>query len=345
MRKLKYLLILIGACACFIAIDNVYAMQTRSSNISQVGTAEQIIFADNTPLFSEPFLTHQASYGYYLFSTLTSTYTSSYGYSFIASLTWTVPGSVLYGLDSIGYTVGYNNGYVNNMQFGISSDDYNPGWLSCASISDPSLSGDGVVFSAFTCNYDKKSISADKTYTLHFRFSTASKYMENNQVNLPRSMFLLSDYVQFFTDGDNAIVESIQENTEALNKQTQATEEQTETIKDSDTSGAESSANDFFGSFDSDDKTGLSDVITMPLNTIKNMTSSVCKPLSFPLPFVNKNMELPCMTSVYSKFGSILTIYQTITFGMIAYWVVVNIFATVRNFKDPDSDQIEVMSL
>lgn len=226
MKKgIKYVFILIVSCACFIAIDNVYAMQTRSSNISQVGTAEQIIFADNTPLFSEPFLTHQASYGYYLFSTLTSTYTSSYGYSFIASLTWTVPGSVLYGLDSIGYTVGYNNGYVNNMQFGISSDDYNPGWLSCASISDPSLSGDGVVFSAFTCNYDKKSISADKTYTLHFRFSTASKYMENNQVNLPRSMFLLSDYVQFFTDGDNAIVESIQENTEALNKQTESIDE------------------------------------------------------------------------------------------------------------------------
>lgn len=121
--------------------------------------------------------------------------------------------------------------------------------------------------------------------------------------------------------------------------------DQTDTIKDPDTSGAGDTAGDFFGSFEDNDHGGLSGVVTAPLETVKSITSATCSPLTFPLPFVNKNMSLPCMSEVYGHFGPVLSIYQTITFGMIAYWVVVNILATIRKFKDPESDQIEVMSL
>lgn len=101
----------------------------------------------------------------------------------------------------------------------------------------------------------------------------------------------------------------------------------------------------FFDDFDDGGDYGLSDIIIMPLNTIKNITNSTCTPLKFPLPFVNQEMELPCMTDIYSQFGPILAIYQTITFGMIAYWVCVNLYGMVRNFKNPDSDEIEVVDL
>lgn len=84
----------------------------------------------------------------------------------------------------------------------------------------------------------------------------------------------------------------------------------------------------------------------MPLTFIEKITTSQCTPLTFPLPFVNKNVELPCMMSIYqTHFSQILKVYQTITFGIVAYWVCINLFRSVRNFKDPTKDEVEVFDL
>lgn len=148
--------------------------------------------------------------------------------------------------------------------------------------------------------------------------------------------FFINKNIYFGSDNDE-VINAIDKNTDAINGIT-------DSINNSDTSGASSSSSSFFEGFEDNDY-GLSDIITMPLSMIKNITSATCTPLSFPLPFVNKNATLPCMTEVYSQFGPVLSIYQTITFGMIAYWVCVNIFATVKSFKDPDRDEIEVVDL
>lgn len=106
-----------------------------------------------------------------------------------------------------------------------------------------------------------------------------------------------------------------------------------------------SSANSFFDNYKDNDY-GLSSVITAPLQFIQNLNSNVCNELSVPLPYVNKNLKLPCMSSIYSNyFGSFFTMYQAITTGFIAYWVAVRIFALVKGFKDPEDDKIEVMDL
>lgn len=146
-------------------------------------------------------------------------------------------------------------------------------------------------------------------------------------------------------DSSNDIVGAIHEQT----KQQQETNKQlgdlNNNITSTDTSGASGSANEFFSGFESDDF-GLSSIITAPLNLIKSITSSTCTPIGFTAPFVNQQVTLPCMSSIYKEhFGSFLTIYQTITFGMIAYWVSVKIFFMVKGFKDPDSDRIEVLDL
>lgn len=105
------------------------------------------------------------------------------------------------------------------------------------------------------------------------------------------------------------------------------------------------SGNDFFDSFKDEDY-GFSDIVKMPLTFINNITSTTCTPLTFPLPFVDTNVELPCMMPIYKKhFGNILTVYQTITFGMVAYWVCINLFKMVKNFKNPDNDEVEVLDL
>lgn len=116
-------------------------------------------------------------------------------------------------------------------------------------------------------------------------------------------------------------------------------------INNSDSSGATGDADNFFSNFQTD-TFGLTSIITAPLNLISSLTSKTCSNLVLPLPYVNKNLTLPCLSTIYSQFfGDFLTIYQTITFGIVAYWVCVRIFNLVKDFKNPDHDEIEVMDL
>jgi hypothetical protein len=116
-------------------------------------------------------------------------------------------------------------------------------------------------------------------------------------------------------------------------------------ITNSDSSGAAGDAGSFFSGFQTNTH-GLTGIITAPLNLIQSITNQSCSPVSIPLPFVNKNLELPCMSTIYQQtFGGFLTLYQTITTGVISYWVVVRIFALVKDFKNPEHDEIEVMEL
>ncbi len=142
-----------------------------------------------------------------------------------------------------------------------------------------------------------------------------------------------------------ATSESIEEVQENINKVQQEITDLNDSINNSDSSGASDSAGGFFEDFTTD-TFGLTAVITAPLNFIKSLTSSSCTPLNIPLPFVDTNLTLPCMSTIYNQyFGGFYTLYQTITTGLIAYWVCVRIFNLVKDFKNPDHDEIEVMDL
>lgn len=148
---------------------------------------------------------------------------------------------------------------------------------------------------------------------------------------------------------DSSINQQIKENTEKqLEEQKKQLEEQkktNETLKDDNTQGAQDSAGGFFNDFTTDTH-GLTAIITAPLSLISKITSSSCSPLVLPLPYVDKDLTLPCMGNIYSSyFGSFLSIYQVITFGVVSYWVCVRIFNLVKDFKNPDHDEIEVLDL
>lgn len=148
---------------------------------------------------------------------------------------------------------------------------------------------------------------------------------------------------------DSSINQQIKENTEKqLEEQKKQLEEQkktNETLKDDNIDKAQDSAGGFFNDFTTD-LHGLTSVITAPLSLISSISSSSCSPLVIPLPYVDKDLTLPCMGAIYSNyFGSFLSIYQMITFGIVAYWVLVRIFNLVKDFKNPDHDEIEVLDL
>jgi len=127
----------------------------------------------------------------------------------------------------------------------------------------------------------------------------------------------------------------------ATNKNTEAVNNMNSTISNSnvDVDGS------FFSGFDNETH-GLTSIITAPLQLIGSITSSTCSPLGLPIPFVNQTAYLPCMGDIYiAYFGSFFTLYQTITFGIVSYWVCVQLMAMVKGFKDPDSDKVEVLDL
>lgn len=140
-------------------------------------------------------------------------------------------------------------------------------------------------------------------------------------------------------------LEEQQKTNEKLDEANKNLKETNDTLKDDKTDEAKDKAGGFFNDFESDDF-GLSDIITMPLTFIEGLSNGTCNSLNLPVPFVNQTIVLPCMTEIYEEyFGSFLTIYQLITTGFISYWVCVNIFRMVQNFKNPEKDEIEVMEL
>lgn len=147
----------------------------------------------------------------------------------------------------------------------------------------------------------------------------------------------------------NTKIDSVDQALEEVKKaQTEQTNEQkktNQTLTDDNTQGAQDSAGGFFNDFTTDTH-GLTAIITAPLSLISKITSASCSPLVIPLPYVDKDLTLPCMGTIYSNyFGSFLSIYQMITFGIVAYWVCVRIFNLVKDFKNPDHDEVEVLDL
>ena len=141
----------------------------------------------------------------------------------------------------------------------------------------------------------------------------------------------------------------IKQEISGMQEKQQQTNDKLDTLNDnitnSDSSGATSAASGFFEGFTTD-TFGLTSIITAPLNLIKSITSSTCTPLTLSMPFINQNVTIPCMTQIYRNyFGSFLTVYQLITFGLVSYWVCVHVFRMVKDFKNPEHDEIEVVDL
>lgn len=178
---------------------------------------------------------------------------------------------------------------------------------------------------------------------------TTRLFNETSYYTYMRILSVFGSDTLSYADIEAGQSEAIQQQQKEANETMKRVEEEqkktNDLLEDDDTQGAQDSAGGFFNGFTTDTH-GLTSIITAPLSLISSITSSSCSPLVIPLPFVDKDLTLPCMSSIYSQhFGSFLSIYQVITFGIIAYWVCVRIFNLVKDFKNPDHDEIEVLDL
>lgn len=347
-RLLEKIIISIAVALTFWFVDT-YLVKAMSTTLFVPGeNATESLYEDSTLLSTQKFYSKFKVFGDMGFSSIYSTQ-QSYGKSFNYRLNISLNTSTLRNYDTVTFLTGTSYGVINAARlFTVSGGTTSP-FFDCQALSLP---GEDTMlspsFSSFTCSYDRELLKGTIT-NLNILTYTSTNFVTSSNAVTPIAPYIYtSAHFTLSIKGDTSISDAIKEETDAINKQTQQQHEDSEKIHDSitssDTTDANNSANSFFDSFDDSDY-GLSDVITMPLNSIKKMTSSVCTPLELPLPFVKQSAKLPCMSEVYSKFGSILKLYQTITFGIVSYWVVVNTFATIRKFKDPDSDEIEVVAL
>lgn len=119
-----------------------------------------------------------------------------------------------------------------------------------------------------------------------------------------------------------------------------------DTINNDDVSEADPLINDFLNDSAFQDNTGLSSVINAPLSLLSHLTES-CQPINFTIPWFEAQVSIPCMsTSVYNKFdSSFITIIKAIINGVLVYRIVIGLYFMVKDFKDPESDRVEVVDL
>lgn len=148
------------------------------------------------------------------------------------------------------------------------------------------------------------------------------------------------------SEGIQGVIQEQQDTNDKLDDLQQQQEQQHQEMMDDNTTAAEDEGSSFFGNFTTEDHGGLNAIITAPLNTIRSLLNSSCTKLTLPLPYVNKNLELPCMNDIYTQhFGLFFSLYQTIILAIISYRCLRSIFFDITGFTNPDDDRIEVMDL
>lgn len=250
-----------------------------------------------------------------------------------------------------------NKSYLNNTFRGVASTNlnitpYEGSYSKCGYITDTFTAPELTTFYALNYTIDS-TLSGYRPTLIGFDIEVIGKQGEVTKQEVQdiinNSNLASASSVEEVKRAQAEIKTELQNTQSAIDNQTQQQAEQhretMDTITDSDSTDATNDASGFFEGFTTD-TFGLTSIITAPLNLIKSITSSTCAPLTLSLPYINQNVSIPCMTEIYrSYFGGFLTVYQVITFGLVSYWVCVHVFRMVKDFKNPDHDEIEVVDL
>ena len=168
---------------------------------------------------------------------------------------------------------------------------------------------------------------------------------------------VLKDVVVQYAENENsAILNSLNQNQKETNKKLDEVKEEikknnqeqkntNDVIQSTDTTGANSSGNDFFDNFNSGSNGDLTSLVSLPLNYINHLNDK-CEPFTLPLGKFG-NVSIPCLSSLWSSsgFSNIINIIKAIINGLICYRVAINLLTLFNNLRDPDNDKLEVMDL
>lgn len=139
-------------------------------------------------------------------------------------------------------------------------------------------------------------------------------------------------------DTSSQIAENQQDTTNAINNVNNS-------INNNNVSGANQDANSFVNNQAFQDNTGLTGIITAPLSVINSLTST-CSPIRLPIPYLDTNVDIPCIGDLLSsKMGALIQLVKVVINGYICYLIGLDMFKIVKHARDPNDDRIEVLDL
>ncbi len=238
-------------------------------------------------------------------------------------------------------TVYYSNGSLNQKVITLGAQISTDNGIGLCDLSSTSLDG----FATATCSIPAPATKINYIIAkIYHSDATVIRFGVTPNINVEIDASTQS-IIENQNENTQKVIDNANQNSKnevnATNKNTEAVNNMNSTISNSNVDIDDS----FFSGFDNETH-GLTSIITAPLQLIGSITSSTCSPLALPMPFVEQTAYLPCMGEIYQQwFGDFFKLYQTITFGIVSYWVCVQIYAMVKGFKDPDSDRIEVLDL
>lgn len=134
------------------------------------------------------------------------------------------------------------------------------------------------------------------------------------------------------------------------NKSDEIIKEQEKTndiLNDSDITESDSEFNSFFSNFDDGDTGSLMNLVSLPLSYLERLKGT-CKTVNLPLPYFG-NVQLQCMSStVYNQNNDLKPIFVLVKLlinGIICYKCLKGLIYFIKDLKEPDKDNLEVLDL
>lgn len=155
------------------------------------------------------------------------------------------------------------------------------------------------------------------------------------------------DIYELLEGNNDEILKKQQDLLEQQQKNTDAVNNLNNSLNDSNISGANDALNGFTNNELFKDSTGILAIIQAPINMLNSITSATCSPLTLPIPYMNFDIKIPCLSTVLSKHFSseLLTLLKLAINGFIMYKVLCSLVMDIHSYKDPDSDKLEVLDL
>lgn len=139
------------------------------------------------------------------------------------------------------------------------------------------------------------------------------------------------------------ISNSINGVTDKINETNQNIKDLESKLSDSDVSGANTDASNFFNNFNTKNHGGISSIVTSPLVAINKMLETSCTPLS--TTYKGKTIEMPCGNDFWKSLGPVKTFLNMIEGGLICYAIITALYKDIDRMKNPDDDRVDVMKL
>ena len=172
-------------------------------------------------------------------------------------------------------------------------------------------------------------------------FDTTNAYILDNTNHISS----VENFLQDITNKLSSIILKLDNNNTTINNIQNNTQNISDSINDSSIDS--SSASNFTSNSAFQDSNGLDAIIKAPLNFIRSLTSSTCSSINLTIPYINAQVSLPCMSTIYNKaLGSqLVNLIALVINGVVLYRYCLKILELVHNAKNPNKDELEVLDL